>query len=166
VAAVLPLTAGVGLALFPELRAALGGQGIAWGWLLLYLVSGVVMLVALGLLLAGAVLNMARYGMFLSEGVAGVLFLLSGAVFPIDVLPPWLRPLSLVLPPTYWLEGMRRALLGTTQLQSPLSSWGHGHRGLALTASTLFLCLTAHFYFRWSEQRAWRLGRYDQVTGY
>ena len=158
------LTVGVGLALFPELRAALGGP-IAWGWLLLYLAAGVVMLLALGLLLAGAVLNMARYGMFLSEGVAGVLFLLSGAVFPIDVLPPWLRPFSLVLPPTYWLEGMRRALLGTTPLQSPLSSWEHWHLGLALVASTLLLCLVAHLFFRWSEQRAWRLGRYDQVTG-
>jgi ABC-2 type transport system permease protein len=159
------LTLGVGLALFPELRAALNPTGVAWGWLLLYLVSGVVMLVALGLLLAGAVLNMARYGMFLSEGIAGVLFLLSGAVFPIDVLPPWLRPFSLALPPTYWLEGMRRALLGPVALQSPLSAWGHGELALALAGSTLALCLAAHLFFRWSERRAWRLGRYDQVSG-
>jgi ABC-2 type transport system permease protein len=61
---------------------------------------------------------------------------------------------------------MRRALLGSTQLQSPLSSWDHWHLGLALIASTLFLCLVAHLVFRWSELRAWRLGRYDQVTGY
>jgi ABC-2 type transport system permease protein len=160
------MTLGVGLALFPELRAAMSPGGIAWGWLLLYALCGVVMLVALGLLLAGAVLNMARYGMFLSEGVAGALFLLSGAVFPIDVLPAWLRPLSLVLPPTYWLEGMRRALLGPLSLQSPLSGWGHAHLALALVGSTLTLCAVAYWFFRWSEDRAWRLGRYDAITGY
>ena len=108
---------------------------------------------------------MARYGMFLSDGVAGVLYLLSGAVCPIDVLPPYLQPISRLLPPTYWLEGMRRALLGTSQLQSPLSSWEHWQLGLALAASTALLCLVTHFLFRWSEHRAWRLGRYDQVTG-
>ena len=159
------LTVGVGLTLFPEVRAAFAGPQAAWGWLLVYLAVGAVMVVALGLILAGAVLNMARYGMFLSEGVAGALFLLSGAVFPIDVLPPWLQPLSLSLPPTYWLEGMRRALLGGSGLKSPLSSWGHAELALALTGGTLVLAVVAHHFFRWSEQRAWRLGRYDENSG-
>ncbi|MBV9125312.1 MAG: ABC transporter permease [Planctomycetes bacterium] len=158
------LTVGVGLLLFPELRAALIGRTIAWGWLLFYGLVGIVMMVALGLILAGAVLNMARYGMFLAEGVAGVLYLFSGAVFPLDVLPFWLRPISLALPPTYWLEGMRRSLLGPLELHSTLSTWGQGQLALALVASTLALVLTAHLFFRWSEQRAWRLGRYDETS--
>jgi hypothetical protein len=65
------LTVAVGLAVFPELRVALDGRGIAWGWLLFYLVTGVVLLIALGLILAGAVLNMARYGIFLSAALRG-----------------------------------------------------------------------------------------------
>src|SRR5262245_24522842 len=88
------VTVAAGVILFPEFRGALAAHGVAWGWLLLYVTAGLLMLVATGLLLAAAVLQMARYGMFLSEGVAGVLYLLSGAVFPITVLPPWLRPLS------------------------------------------------------------------------
>jgi ABC-2 type transport system permease protein len=159
------LTVAVGLVLFPELRAALDGRGVAWGWLLVYLTIGAVMLVALGLALAGAVLNMARYGMFLSEGVAGVLCLLSGAVFPIAVLPPWLQPVSLALPPTYWLEGMRRALLGPGGLPSPLDKWDHSHLAMALATSTAALTLAAQFFFGWSERRAWRLGRYDEILG-
>jgi ABC-2 type transport system permease protein len=159
------LTIGVGVALFPELRAALAGHSGEWGWLLIYLPVGLVMLVALGLILASAVLNMARYGMFLSEGVAGSLCLLSGAVFPIDVLPPWLVPVSMALPPTYWLEGMRRALLGPEGPQSRLSGWEHGHLALALTVSTLVLSFAALLFFRWSQLRAWRLGRYDEITG-
>src|SRR5262249_34723969 len=58
------LTVGVGLTMFPELREALGGPETAWGWLLIHGLTGTVMLVALGLILAAAVLNMARYGMF------------------------------------------------------------------------------------------------------
>ncbi|HJT79035.1 MAG TPA: ABC transporter permease [Gemmataceae bacterium] len=160
------VTLAVGLVLFPELRAALARQDIAWGWLLLYMSCGMVMLIALGLFLSAAVLNMARYGSFLAEGVSGVLFLLSGAVFPLAVLPAWLRPISLALPPTYWLEGMRRALLGPAEFASPLSSWECWHLAAALAASTAVMCVLAHLFFRWSEQRAWRLGRYDQVTGY
>jgi ABC-2 type transport system permease protein len=159
------LTVGIGLVLFPELREALDIHAIAWGWLAFYLVTGTVMMLSLGLLLAGAVLNMARYGMFLSEGIAGLLYLLSGAVFPIEVLPAGLRALSMVLPPTYWLEGMRRALLGLDQLPSPLAEWRHADLAVALLLSTLALAASAHVFFRWSEQRAWRHGRYDQIAG-
>jgi ABC-2 type transport system permease protein len=159
------LTVAVGLAAFPELREALGGQGVAWGWLLVYLATGTGMLVALGLILAAAALNMARYGMFLSEGIAGLLFLLSGAAFPVDVLPPWLQPLSRSLPPTYWLEGMRRAVLGRTELPSLLQDWEHSHLAAALLVSTLVLGVGAHLFFRWGERRAWQLGHFDQVSG-
>jgi ABC-2 type transport system permease protein len=159
------LTIALGLAVFPELRAALDIRTIAWGWLIFYLLTGMAMLVALGLILAGAVLNMARYGMFLSDGIAGALYLFSGAVFPIDLLPFWLRPVSLSLPPTYWLEAMRRALLGQTALRSPLSGWEHVHLATALLAGTLLLSALAFLFFRWSEARAWRLGRFEETSG-
>jgi len=159
------LTVGAGLIIFPDLRAALPVGGISWGWLALYLALGPTMLAALGLILAGAVLNMARYGMFLSEGVAGTLCLLCGAVFPIGILPTSLQPISMALPPTYWLEGMRRALLGSGEIHSPLSALSHGQLALALAVSSLALAAAAHFFFRWSEKRAWRLGRYDEVAG-
>jgi ABC-2 type transport system permease protein len=107
--------------------------------------------------------------MFLSEGIAGVLYLLSGVVFPVSQLPPWLRPLSLALPTTYWLEGMRRALLGRNLLgpgdPSALASWGNAELAAALLGSTAILAGFAHFFFRSCERRAWRLGRMDQVTG-
>src|SRR5690348_10206322 len=98
------LTLGAGLLLPLGLREVLDVRGVAWGWLLAYLGLGVVMLLALGLIVAGAVLNMARHGIFLSDGVGSALYLLSGAIFPLDVLPGWLRAVGLVLPPTYWLE--------------------------------------------------------------
>src|SRR5439155_22253980 len=116
------LNVAVGLCLFAELRAALGvGGGIDWGWLAVYLLIGTAMLWACGMMIAAACLNMSRNGMFLSEGIAGLVYLLSGVVFPLGVLPGWVQWVGLSLPTTYWLEGMRRALMGPVpeQLHGP-----------------------------------------------
>jgi ABC-2 type transport system permease protein len=158
------LTLAVGIVGFDEIRAAVGESGVQWGWLAFFVAVGIVMQIALGLILASAVLNMARYGAFLSEGVAGVLLLLSGAAFPIDRLPDSLYQISFYLPTTYWLEGMRRSLIGDG-LASSLDAWPTEQLALALAASTAVLCVVAHFFFYWSERRAWRLGRFDEVSG-
>jgi ABC-2 type transport system permease protein len=162
------LNLAIGAAAFPEVRQAFGREGIEWGWLVFHLVLGTALLIALGLILSAAVLNMARQGMYLSEGVAGVMYLLCGVVFPIGILPQVLRWVSLALPPTYWLEGMRRALLGSPGeglLHSPLSSWTQAELAGALLVSTVVLGAFAVWFFRYSERRAWRNGRIEETTG-
>lgn len=162
------LNLAIGAAAFPEVRHAMMRQPIEWGWLLIYLVIGTVLLVALGLILSAAVLNMARQGMFLSEGISGILYLLCGVVFPLAVLPKFLQYVGLLLPPTYWLEGMRRALLGSspdTLMHGPLSDWSHGQLTLALLGSTAVLSAFAVWFFHYSERRAWRRGRIEETTG-
>ena len=69
----------VGLFLFAELRKSVGIDVL---WLIVYLLIGSVMLWACGMILAAACLNLSRNGMFLSEGIAGLVYLLSGVVFP------------------------------------------------------------------------------------
>jgi len=157
----------VGLTLFAQVRAAVGAGSIDWPWLIAYLVIGSVMLWACGMLLAAACLNMSRNGMFLSEGVAGLVYLLSGVVFPLRALPEWVQPISLALPTTYWLEGMRRALMGPVpeRLRGPLSDWSNAHLTLLLLATTAGLVLTAQLFWRWSERRAWRLGKLEENAG-
>lgn len=44
------------------------------------------------------------------------IFGLSGALFPIDSLPAWVRALTLVDPLTYGVEGIRYGLAGTAQV--------------------------------------------------
>jgi ABC-2 type transport system permease protein len=155
----------IGMLAFTGVRDALTGHATDWGWLAIYMAVGAVMLLALGMILAGVVLNMARHGMFLSEGLAGAMYLLCGVVFPLNNLPPGLKQVGLVLPPTYWLEGMRRALLGESRLDSPLATWSHGELALALVGSTAALVGLAVVIFRWSVRRAWRLGRIEETTG-
>lgn len=162
------LNLSIGMAAFPEVRNALLRHSTEWGWLIFYLLIGTVLLLALGLILSAAVLNMARQGMYLSEGIAGILYLLCGVVFPVAILPKFLQYVSMILPPTYWLEGMRRSLLGSspeTMLHGPLSDWSHGQLALALISTTAVLSVFAVWFFQWSERRAWRMGRIEETTG-
>jgi len=43
------------------------------------------------------------------------MFFLSGALFPINNLPPWLAPFVFIDPVTYAVDGLRGAMLGTSQ---------------------------------------------------
>lgn len=157
----------VGLALFYQMRDALGPDGIAWGWLIVYLLLGGVMLWACGMILAAACLNLSRNGMFLSEGIAGLVYLLSGVVFPLGVLPVWAQWIGLGLPTTYWLEGMRRALMGPVpdRLRGPLSEWSNGELAITLAATTAVLVVLAQRFWWWSERRAWRNGKLEENAG-
>jgi ABC-2 type transport system permease protein len=158
------LNVGVGLFLFAELRASVE---VDVPWLLVYMLIGSAMLWACGMMLAAACLNMSRNGMFLSEGIAGIAYLLSGVVFPLKALPEWVQPISLILPTTYWLEGMRRSLMGPlpSQLGSPLTDWSNGKLALILLATTVGLVVIAQLFWRWSERRAWRNGKLEENTG-
>ena len=154
----------VGLILFAQIRTAVVIDVL---WLLVFLAVGGLMLWACGMLLAAACLNLSRNGMFLSEGIAGLVYLLSGVVFPLSALPSWVQPISLSLPTTYWLEGMRRALMGPVpdKLRGPLSDWSNGELAATLCATTLILVTAAQLFWRWSERRAWRLGKLEENAG-
>jgi ABC-2 type transport system permease protein len=79
--------------------------------LLLLLFLGGIATLALGVLLASITLTTAFHGLSIPDGVGGVLFLVSGAVFSFDILPGWVNSISRVLPWTYWLEGIRRIIV-------------------------------------------------------
>jgi ABC-2 type transport system permease protein len=156
--------------LIPKVRDAVHFAGVDVPLLLAFLGVGAVMLWACGMILASAVMNMSRSGMFLSEGVGSLVYFLSGVVFPIHALPEWLRPVSLSLPTTYWLEGMRRAITGPIPKESPLAGgplalWENWQLLLALTATTAGLVLVSQLFYRHSVRKAWRNGKLDEVTG-
>lgn len=158
------LNIGVGLFLFSELRQSVG---VDVPWLVVYLLIGGVMLWACGMILAAACLNLSRNGMFLSEGIGGIVYLLSGVLFPLNVLPSWVQGISLSLPTTYWLEGMRRALMGPLpeKFQGPLTDWSNGQLALMLAGTTAALVVAAQLFWNWSERRAWRNGNLEENAG-
>lgn len=155
----------VGSVLFADVRAGMSQGGFSPFWLFVFLGIGTIMLWACGMILASAVLNMHRNGMFLSEGVAGVVFLLSGVVCPLSEFPLWMQVIGQCLPTTYWLEGMRRAITGDVIEGTPLTGYSNATLAFALAVTTVALVIVSQFFYRWSVNRAWRNGKIEETTG-
>jgi len=138
---------------------------IDWGMLLAAWLFGLAGLAFQGIFLAGISLITARHNFYIGDAVAGALYLLCGAVFPIDVLPKPLQLLGQALPLTYWLEALRRALLGdgAGELLSPLSD---RVLVLILAGSTVLLAVLSMGFYRWAENLAREKGLIDRQTMY
>jgi ABC-2 type transport system permease protein len=140
---------------------------VDWPLFLLTLLVGVVMLAMMGLILTGVMLLMAHHSFGVGDAVAGGIFLFSGAIFPLEVLPAFLRPIGYIIPITYWLELLRRTLIGQVAQAFPtLSGLGNAQIFGILIALTLAFSGLSVVVFRWCEQRARELGLIDMVTNY
>jgi ABC-2 type transport system permease protein len=140
---------------------------VNWPLFLISLAIGVVMLAMLGLLLAGVTLLIVNHVWFLGETVAGALYLFSGAIFPLEVLPPFLRLLGYLMPVTYWLELLRRALVGPVAEAFPTLAGLSSSQLLAiLLGLTVVFAVLAFSVFRACEHRAKERGLIDMVSNY
>ncbi len=140
---------------------------VNWAFFFLILLIGVVMLSLMGLLLAGLTLLIVRHSGFLGEAVAGMLYLFSGAVFPLDVLPKILQPIGFLMPLTYWLELLRRALVGDVAQAFPtLAAFTNLQLMGILVGLTVLFSLLSIWVFRVCEQRARQKGLIDFVSNY
>lgn len=149
------------------LKVPLYWADVNWGLFLLTLVLGVVMLAMLGLLLAGVTLTVARHEGFIGEATAGVLYIFSGAVFPLDVLPEWLRPLGYFMPTTYWLELLRRSLVGNVAQAFPtLAGFGNLQILGILAGLSIFFGFISLRVFQYCDRQARERGLIDRTTNY
>jgi ABC-type polysaccharide/polyol phosphate export permease len=87
----------------------------------------------------------------------------SGAVFPIDVLPPALRAVALCVPLTWWLEGSRRALLGVAT-PTVLAAYSDAVVVAALLVTTVAWTAAGLGTFSFFLRRARDRGLIDQLT--
>ncbi len=76
---------------------------------------------AFGIAIASKMEDMQGFQLIMNFVVFPI-FGLSGALFPISSLPSWLKPLTLLDPLTYGVEGIRYGLLGVSQI-NPLHSF-------------------------------------------
>ncbi len=135
---------------------------------LLYLVPatilGVMAVMALGVFMAGWCLQLRQEAWSYPEAIAGALYLISGAIFPIDILPAFLHPIAYASPTTWWLEASRRGLLGHGS-PGTLGDLSDGTVMLLLIVSTAVVIPVALAAFAWFMQRARQAGLLDMTTG-
>lgn len=150
--------------------------GVNWPLLVASSAIGLGAIIALGLLMAGVCIQTRQESWSYPEAFAGALFLVTGAVFPLTVLPVPVQAVGLVTPLTWWIAGVREALFpgGPDSIGGPGSLFGAaiGHANptgaeivIALLATGTLATLAALAVFRVSDRRAKRAGLYDRTTG-
>lgn len=167
------ITIGVGVAV---LGVPFDVARIDWPLFVAVMVLGVAAILAIGLLLAAICMQTRQESWSYPEAVAGALFLVSGVVFPLGVLPIPVQAIGLVTPLTWWIEGVRHSLFagGVSSVSAPgtLFTQLSGGSGpdpltivLALLATGAVATLAAVAVFRASDRRAKDRGLLDQTTG-
>jgi ABC-2 type transport system permease protein len=149
---------------------------IDWPLLAVVMALGLVTVVAIGVVLAAVTIQTRQEAWSYPEAAAGALFVLTGAVFPLTVLPQPIQALGLATPLTWWLAGVRHALFpggpssvgGAGSLFESLTGRlapDPGEIFVALLVTGAVATLAAMLVFRASERRAKDRGLLDQTTG-
>lgn len=149
---------------------------VNWALLIGSTALGLLSIIALGILMAGVCIQTRQESWSYPEAFAGAMFLLTGAVFPLAVLPFAIQPIGLLVPLTWWIAGVREALFpGIVDSIGGAGSafeaiTGHAHPstieiGLALLVTGGLVTLAALLVFRWSDRRAKQAGLYDMTSG-
>jgi ABC-2 type transport system permease protein len=149
---------------------------IDWPLLGLSMALGLAGVLSLAVLLAATIMQTRQDAWSYPEAVAGALFLLVGAVFPMAVLPAPVQMVGLATPLAWWLEGVRQSLFPgvLSAVGGPGSVWtswtgtgvpSGGQILIALTLTTIAVAILGLAAFRWSERRARQRGLFDLVSG-
>lgn len=149
---------------------------VDWPLAVVAMALGLVSVVSLGVVLASIAMQTRQEAWQYPEAVAGAMFLVVGAVFPLFVLPGPAQLVGLAMPLTWWLEGVRRSLFPGIQTAiggpgSEYTQWtgaavpSSAEIVLALGATTAVAAVLAVLVFRWSEHSAREKGVFDLVTG-
>lgn len=143
----------VGLVLRFVFGLQIGVAGLLRG--MLVVLASLPVLFALGALLGVLTLGM-RDANGVADALRGLVAVLCGVTYPVVVLPEWLRPISLALPPTQIIDQLRGAVLGSVALGSA------GSRALWLLGTGVVLGAAAVAALGITLRRAHVTGRLGQ----
>ena len=142
-------------------------DSINWPLFVITLLIGINMLALMGLIMAGLMLLLVHHMWNLGAAVAGALYLFSGAIFPLSVLPVSIRWIGYFMPITYWLELIRRSLVGSVAEAFPtLTRFSDLELLGILVVLTVLLAVVAINTFRLCEHKARDRGMIDVTTNY
>ena len=144
--------------------------------LLATLALGIPPIIAIGVLLGAVCLQTRQESWSYPDAFAGSMFLVTGVVFPLAVLPDPVELVGILNPITWWVAGVRQAVIpdGPTSIGGAGSVWTAVTGSAVPDAATIVLALfvtgalttlAATAVFRASERRARDLGLLDRTTG-
>ncbi|MEX1247860.1 MAG: ABC transporter permease [Anaerolineales bacterium] len=140
---------------------------VDWLLFIVSLTMGILMLAMMGLTLGSVILLIVNNVYFVGEAVAGALFLFSGAIFPLDILPTWLQPVGYIVPISYWLELIRRALIGqVAETFATFREFSNIQLLAILAGLTVLFTVVAFGVFRYCDHQAREKGYIDRVTNF
>ncbi|UYN89162.1 MAG: ABC transporter permease [Anaerolineales bacterium] len=140
---------------------------VNWPLFVVSLTLGIVMLAMMGLVLGSVMLLIVNNANFMGEAVAGALYLFSGAVFPLSILPAWLQPVGYIIPISYWLELLRRAVVGQVAESFPTFSQFSDMQLLAILAGlTVVFTVLGFVVFRYCDHQAREKGYLDRYSNF
>nr|MBN1228614.1 ABC transporter permease [Anaerolineae bacterium] len=158
------ITIGFGMLFF---KIPITFQLVDWPLLLVSTGLGILALAGLGMIMGSLTMMLARHFWSIGEAVAGALYLFTGAIFPLDVLPSWIRWVGYGIPVTYWLEVARRALLGPDAIGFPtLARFSNLEIIWILGGFSVVLLVLSYFFYRWSLHTAKEKGLIDLESSY
>jgi ABC-type polysaccharide/polyol phosphate export permease len=151
-------------------------SAINWPMFIAVMALGLTSIVAIGVMMAAICLQTRQESWSYPEAVGGALFLVSGAIFPIAVLPPVVQAIGLLTPLSWWIEGVRQSLFpgGITAIGGAGSLFESltgqlvptpGQIVVALLLTGAVATLASIAVFRTSDRRAKDRGLLDQTTG-
>jgi ABC-2 type transport system permease protein len=131
------------------------------------LALGVLCLAFMGIIIGTWTMTIRNEPWFVGDAAAAALYLFSGAIFPITILPAFLQPIGFILPMTYWLELLRRALLGSGAAAFPtFAAFSNWQLFGILAAQTAAFGLIAVFAFRYFDRVAREKGLIDVTSNF
>jgi ABC-2 type transport system permease protein len=133
---------------------------------LLLAASFLAMLAVIAMAMAyGLLLLLARDSHGYGDLGASVLYVVSGAIFPISVLPGILATVAALSPLVYWMELIRRSLLGSHALRM-FSTLSDAEVLLRLLIATVVTLILAHLVFTWADRLARQRGLIDRESNW
>jgi ABC-2 type transport system permease protein len=133
---------------------------------LLLAASFLAMLAVIAMAMAyGLLLLLARDSHGYGDLGASVLYVVSGAIFPISVLPGILATVAALSPLVYWMELIRRSLLGSHALRM-FSTLSDADVLLRLVIATVVTLILAHLVFTWADRLARQRGLIDRESNW
>jgi ABC-2 type transport system permease protein len=116
---------------------------LALGMTIVFMVLISVAFLGLGLIFASKMKDMQGFSIVMNF-VIFPLFFLSGALYPLDNFPGWLRSLSYLDPLTYGIDGLRGVLIG-------ISSYSILFNFILMVAFSLVMIVLGAYFFEKSE---------------